>query len=110
MSLSHDEIKALFDVIQKQFRPDKAAGLDAIIQFDLVGDDAAQYWVHMKNGELHVASGQADAPNMTVTATAQDFAAMVRGDTGAIQSFMSGRLKVKGDMTLAMKLQSIFGL
>lgn len=110
MSVSKDEMKALFAQIEQQFRPDKASGLDATIQFKLTGEQDTYYWLQMENSGLNVGEGQADTPRMTLIADADDFAAVVSGKTNAMQAFMSGKLKVKGDMSLAMKLQSIFGL
>ena len=46
---------------------------------------------------------------MTLTATADDFQAMLAGDLSPTMAFMSGKLSVDGDMGLAMKLGAALG-
>ena len=58
--------------------------------------------------EMH--EGETANPTITVVATADDYLKMVNGDLSAMSAFMAGKVKVKGNMGLAMKLQSIFGL
>ena len=46
---------------------------------------------------------------MTVKASADDWHAVATGQLNAMQAFMTGKLKILGDMGLAMKMQTIFG-
>jgi putative sterol carrier protein len=45
---------------------------------------------------------------MTVTMGAQDFVDMTSGKLDGMSAFMSGKLRISGDMGLAMRLQSLF--
>lgn len=103
-------IEEIFNNIDEGFNPDKAEGVDAIFQFNLTGDNGGQYWIQVKNKEAVVHQGEHDAPTMTVTSTADDYIALANGDLNAMTAFMQGKIKVKGDMGLAMKLQSMFGM
>jgi len=103
-------IEEIFNNIDEGFNPDKAEGVDAIFQFNLTGDNGGQYWIQVKNKEAAVHQGEHDAPTMTVTSTADDYIALANGDLNAMTAFMQGKIKVKGDMGLAMKLQSMFGM
>ncbi len=87
------------------FQPGQAAGVDATIQFDL-GD--GQFYVVIKDGAVEAHDGAADSPNMTLVSTAEDYFNVATGKLNPMQAFMSGKIKVKGDMGLAMKLQSMF--
>ena len=49
-----------------------------------------------------------DAPTITITASSEDWLSIVNGRLNPQMAFMTGKLKVKGDMGLAMRLQSIF--
>jgi len=110
MSTSPQEVEAAFQQMRDQFKPEKAKGMDSVIQFDLAGEEDINYWVHINDGDVEMHEGPAEEPDMTLIAKAQDFADVVYGRTNAMQAFMSNKLKVKGNMSLAMKLQSVFGL
>jgi putative sterol carrier protein len=103
-------IKEIFDNLNEGFQPDKAEGVDAIFQFDLTGDNGGQYWVKVANKKADVHEGKHDAPTMTLTATANDYMSMVNGELAPMTAFMQGKIKVKGDMGLALKLQAMFGM
>ena len=92
-----DSVQAFFDELPSRFKPDKAAGLEAVYQFDLSGDGGGQWHADISDGACTVVPGQAADPNITVSSSDKDFLSIV-----------SGKLKVKGDMGLAMRLQSIF--
>jgi len=90
------------------FIPEKAIGLDAIIQLKLTGAQAAEWYVTIKDGKCAVAQGTASAPKLTVTADSGDFVKIFSGQLDGMQAFMQGKLKLAGDMSLAMKLLGLF--
>lgn len=104
---TQQEVAQLFVKMAENFDPSKAEGVNATIQFDLSGDNGGLYWVKMSNGQAESGEGRVDNPNMTLKASANDWAAVVKGDLNAMQAFMSGKLKIQGDMGLAMKLQAL---
>ena len=59
-------------------------------------------------GKAEVTKGTASAPNMTLSMSAQDYVDMIMGKLNGQMAFMSGKLKISGDMGLAMKMQSLF--
>jgi putative sterol carrier protein len=103
-------VKEIFDHLNEGFQPTKAEGVDAIFQFNLSGDNGGQYWVKVLNQQVEVHEGEHPAPTMTINATANDYMALVNGELNPMSAFMQGKIKVKGDMGLALKLQSMFGL
>ncbi|MEW6581006.1 MAG: SCP2 sterol-binding domain-containing protein [Chloroflexota bacterium] len=103
-------IQEIFEHIDEGFNPAKAEGVDAVFQFNLTGDNGGQYWVRVANQQAEVHEGTHDAPTMTITATAENYIALVNGDLNAMMAFMQGKVKVKGDMGLALKLQAMFGI
>ncbi len=103
-------VKEIFENLGEGFQPGKAEGVDAIFQFNLTGDNGGQYWVKVVNKTADVHEGEHDSPTMTLTSTADDYMAMVNGELAPMTAFMQGKIKVKGDMGLALKLQAMFGL
>ena len=93
---------------EKAFMPSAAEGVDAVIQYKLSGEEAGDYIITIHEGKCTVAEGIAEAPTMTLMADANDFKDVLLGVANGMQYFMQGRLKLSGDLNLAMKLNSFF--
>jgi putative sterol carrier protein len=100
----------LFELMPDNFNAEAAGDLNATIQFDLTGEGGGTWVAAIADGKCQVAEGAADAPSLTLTMDTGDFMAMNRGELNAMTAFMQGKIKLKGDMGLAMKIQSLFGL
>ncbi len=102
-------IKEIFNEMQKRIdaNPGKLGGMKAIFQFEITGPDPGSYYVSVGEGRAKVSEGTADSSNVTVTMASNDFIDMVEGRLDGMAAFMGGKLKVKGDMMLAMQLQSL---
>ena len=90
-----------------QAKPDVVTKINAIYQFNISGPGGGQWSVDCTKPGGEVASGQAAAAKCTVNCTDADFLNIVNGKLNAQMAFMSGKLKIQGDMGLAMKLQQI---
>jgi putative sterol carrier protein len=81
--------------------------INAVYQFDIDGPTGGSWTVDLtKDGEF-VSAGPHTAPNCTVKMKEEDFVNMWEGKLPGPQAFMMGKLKVQGDMGLAMKLQKL---
>lgn len=99
----------VFADMPNRFNKEAAKGMaTTIYQFDLTGDQAVQYFLTIENEACTVKEGKSDKPNITITVNAQDYVDIANGKSNAMQAFMAGKFKVAGDMTLAMKMQSLF--
>lgn len=92
------------------FKADKAAGINAVVQFNLTGDGGGSYFVTIKDGKFDYQSGTAPSPTMTLSATSQDYMDIATGKLNPMAAFSAGRLKIGGDMMFAMKFSSLFGV
>jgi putative sterol carrier protein len=101
-------VKETFEQMPSKFRADKAAGVNATIQYDITGDQGGTWHAVIKDGTCTVASGAAASPSLTLTMASQDWLDMVGGKLAGQMAFMSGKLKLKGDMGLAMKIGGMF--
>jgi putative sterol carrier protein len=90
------------------FIPEKAAGIDATIQLKLTGAQAAEYYVTIKDGQCTFTQGMAPAAKLTVTAASDDFVKIFTGQLDGMQAFMQGKIRIAGDMNLALKLMNLF--
>ena len=98
----------IFKEMPNQVDANAAKGVNATIQFNLSGDNGGQWYVTIKDGTATVSEGTAPSANMTMTMAAQDYVDMTTGKLNGQMAFMSGKLKISGDMGLAMKMQNLF--
>lgn len=98
----------IFNEMPKNLNADAAKGMNSVIQFNLSGDNGGQWYTTIKDGKAEVAQGTAPAPNMTLSMSAADYVDMIMGKLNGQMAFMSGKLKISGDMGLAMKMQNLF--
>jgi putative sterol carrier protein len=106
--MSDISVQELMDRMPKAFIPERAEGVDAVIQYHLTGDEGGDWIITIKDGQCGVAEGVAENPNMTLTADAQDYKDVIVGKTNGMTAFMQGKLKLAGDLNLAMKLTNFF--
>ncbi len=103
-------VKETFDAMPGRFKTDRAQGVNAVIQYDITGEGGGTYNVSIADGKCALQEGPAASPTLTLTMSAQDWLDMVSGKLNGQMAFMSGKLKLKGDMGLAMKLAGMFGI
>ncbi|MFO7952831.1 MAG: SCP2 sterol-binding domain-containing protein [Bacillota bacterium] len=104
------EFKEILDNLNKKIEeaePSKLKGVSAVYQFDLTGDNGGVFHVVVDDGTPTVVESEHENPNITITMAADDFNDLLDGKLNATSAFMAGKLKVKGDMSLAMKLQNL---
>jgi putative sterol carrier protein len=90
------------------FLPEKAVGLDATIQFKFTGAEPGDWYATIKDGKVTVAQGVFPTPKMTLTADSSDYVKIFTGEIDGMKAFMEGKLKLAGDLNLAMKLTQMF--
>ena len=103
-------IETLMSKMPEAFLPEKAAGLDATIQFKFTGAEPGDWYATIKDGKVAVSKGVFAAPKMTLTADSADYVKIFTGEIDGMQAFMQGKLKLAGDLNLAMKLTQMFKL
>lgn len=100
------DAKQVFSEIENRIKskPDKAQGMNATYQFDLTGES---WTLKIADGAASVSPGAAPNPNTTLIASTEDWMNIATGKLSPVTAFMQQKLKVKGDMGLAMKLQGL---
>ncbi|MBV7330279.1 SCP2 sterol-binding domain-containing protein [Chloroflexi bacterium TSY] len=100
----------IFQNIAKRIAKNASLGdINAVFQFNLTGDNGGTWAVDLKSDPPNVSDGEADAANCTISMTDEDFVALATGSLNATSAFMQGKVKVEGNMMLAMKLQKLMG-
>jgi len=103
-------IQEFFDALPGKLEPARLAGMNASFQFVATGDGGGDWFVKISNNAAEVGSGKVDSPTIVLAAAASDWLALMNGQMNGQTAFITGKLKIQGDMTLAMKLESLFQL
>ena len=98
-------VKDFFDSLEGRADSSKTAGMTNSYLFDIEGE--GQWLVKVADGAVAVTPGSGDA-DATITTTGEVFEKIVSGEQNPTTAYMTGKLKIKGDMGAAMKLQKIF--
>ena len=97
--------REFFDGLEGRVDPAKTAGMNNSYVFDI--DGAGMWKVDVDDGNVKVTEGGGDA-DATISATQETFEQIASGAMNATTAYMTGKLKIKGDMGAAMKLQKLF--
>jgi putative sterol carrier protein len=97
--------REFFETLESRVDPSKTAGMNNSYLFDI--DGAGTWKVDVQDGSVDVSEGGGDA-DVTISTSEETFEKMVSGEQNPTSAYMTGKLKVKGDMGAAMKLQKLF--
>ena len=97
--------REFFEGLESRIDPSKTAGMTNSYVFEI--DGAGAWKVDVQDGSVSVTEGGGDA-DATISASEETFNQIAAGDLNATTAYMTGKLKVKGDMGAAMKLQRLF--
>jgi len=99
----------VFTGMEQAFRPEKAAGQNAVVQWDVNAPEGTRSrTVRIADGTCKVEPGAAETPRLTLSLELPDFLRFVAGQLDGMQAFMSGKLRLAGDMMFATTLQTWF--
>ncbi len=98
----------VFDGMRRSFHADKAKGLHVRYQFDLKGPSGGNWFIDVNDGTFKMNRGTIENPNVTLIASDNDWVALSNGKLSGTWAFLTGRLKIRGDYSLAKKLNEIF--
>jgi len=87
--------------------PEKVEGMVANYLFDISGDDGGKWTLTCDGSTAVVAEGEQGETQCTITMTSVDFVAMMGGDLNPMMAFSMGKLRVAGDIGLAIKIQGL---
>ncbi|ODT44050.1 MAG: hypothetical protein ABS70_06455 [Nitrospira sp. SCN 59-13] len=101
-------VRAFFATLAGKLDPEAAEGLDVVYQFDLSGSDGGQYQLQIRDGACQITEGTHPDPNITLAMSGEDCLRVLNGKVSGTMIAMTGRLRISGDMGLAMQLASLF--
>jgi putative sterol carrier protein len=98
-------VNEFFEKLPSRIEPGKTAGMNNSYVFAI--DGAGTWTVRVSDGGVTVEDGDTGG-DCTIAASAETFEKVMKGEQNPTAAYMSGKLKIKGDMGAAMKLQKLF--
>lgn len=104
------KIEGLFQKIEAMLSEDIVKKTNAVYQFNVKGDEAGIWHCDLKNGKGAVGKGEPPVPaDATLTMDGKNFFDMFAGKLKPASAFMTGKLKISGDLKKAMALEKLMG-
>jgi putative sterol carrier protein len=107
-SMKVTTVKEFFQLLPGKLDADAAEDIDAVYQFDLSGAQGGQYTVTVRQGACQVKEGTHEDPHVILSMAGEDCIKVLTGQLSGQMAAMSGRLKISGDLGLALQLRALF--
>jgi len=104
--VTYESARQFFQDLQGRADRSRAAGLSASYRFDIEG--AGTWHVDVENGAVTVTESQ-DPADCVIATDEQTFLAVVGNEQSPMGAFMTGKIRVEGDMGLALGLRDLLG-
>ena len=101
-------VAEIFEAMPIVFNPAAATELNKTIQWNVTGEQASVYAFRIHDGVCESIPGGVEKPDVTFTISDQDFIALIEGKLDAQNAFFTGKLKLAGDMGLALRVPQLF--
>ncbi|TMB01868.1 MAG: SCP2 sterol-binding domain-containing protein [Deltaproteobacteria bacterium] len=99
---------AAIEGLPQVFDPAAAAGVEAVVLFDLLGREPGQWTLVIKDNACRVFPGRTIEPTVTLTMDSDLWLAIARGEKSGRDAFMNGEYQVSGDLGFMMQFGKIF--
>ena len=101
-------VRQFFEALPSRFSPVASEDVTAVYQFNLSGEHGGQYQLHIADRSCRVVPGVHPSPDVTLSMAGEDCRAVLEGRLNGVSAYLSGRLRIDGDLGLAMRLASLF--
>lgn len=106
--MQFDSVAQVFALMEGNFDPVAAEGLDVVFQFNIDGEGGGQWHAAIQDQACRVATGVHAAPSLSLALSAEHWLKIVNGEMAAMPAYMTGKLKATGNIMLAAKLGKLF--
>ncbi|MCW4007934.1 MAG: SCP2 sterol-binding domain-containing protein [Candidatus Bathyarchaeota archaeon] len=107
MAEAHTPREFFERILPRRFKPDKAVGVDVTVQVDIAGPNGGSWTVTIKNQKIGVKEGTHASPTLLIAMEEKDYLDVVNGKISGEKAFFSGKLRIKGDLGMALRLKEM---
>jgi putative sterol carrier protein len=93
------------EVLPRRFKPDKALGIDVTVQVNITGPNGGDWVVTIKNQKLEVKEGTHPSPTLELNMAETDYMDLINDKISGEKAFITGKLRFKGNIGLALRLK-----
>jgi multimeric flavodoxin WrbA/putative sterol carrier protein len=104
-----EDMRLLLKGMAVSFNSQAAGDLKATIQFEVTGKQTDDWFLSIENGKCACHEGKANSSNVTIKTPSEVWLAIANGEMDGQQAFMEGKYTATGDMSLLMRMRSLFG-
>ncbi|GAP11172.1 putative sterol carrier protein [Bellilinea caldifistulae] len=101
-------IQKLMDLLPKYFIPEQAQGISARIGFDLSGEGGGYWTVVIESQTCRVYTEKIEPLDLVLSGEAAVVLDIFSGRLDAMRAYLLGKIKMTGNMSLAMQLTGLF--
>ncbi|MGD2252591.1 MAG: SDR family NAD(P)-dependent oxidoreductase [Anaerolineales bacterium] len=101
-------VAAVFEAMPERFKPEAAAGVEVVFQWNISGPGGGNWVVEVKEGACKVEAGTHASPTTTLKMSEGDFMNLIEGKLPAMQAYTAGKLKIEGDLMKSQLVQKLF--
>jgi putative sterol carrier protein len=92
-------------ILPQRFKPEKAEGIDVIVQLNVSGPEGGSWTVTVKDKKITIKEGTDSSASLTLKMSYSDFMDMVNKKLSAEKAFFTGKIQFKGNIAVALKLR-----
>jgi multimeric flavodoxin WrbA/putative sterol carrier protein len=104
-----EDMRLLLRGMATIFNAQIAGDLKVTIQFEVTGKQTGNWFISIEDGRCTYNEGRIDSPTLTIKTPSDIWLAIANGELDGQQAFMEGKYTAVGDMTLLMRMKSLFG-
>jgi putative sterol carrier protein len=102
-------LEGIFDGMKDAFEPSKATGQTAVIQYNIdTPNGVMSYHLNVDNGTCSIEKGAASEPRVGFAIDLPNFLRLVIGELDGMKAYMSGQLKITGDLMFSQNIPRWF--
>jgi multimeric flavodoxin WrbA/putative sterol carrier protein len=104
-----EDMRLLLRGMAATFNSQAAGDLKATIQFDVTGKQTGAWYLSIDIGKCTYHEGKPNSPNLTIKTPSEVWLAIANKEMDGQQAFMEGKYTASGDMSLLMRMKTLFG-